>query len=112
LVIAGCLSPLWLTGCLSPGKKVAGEMPALHQRWQADVAHQSALPERSLDWPAALAMMRADNGKMRTARNDITNSLELARQVFKDLIPSVDLRSSTQHVTQKNEREKKNNQKT
>lgn len=92
-MLAGCLAPLLLTGCLSASKKVAREMPPLHARWQADVAHQSALPERSLDWPAALALLHANNSKLRGARNDITNSFELARQVFKDLIPTIDLRA-------------------
>ncbi len=68
-------------------------MPALHARWQADVAHQAALPERTLDWPAALAKLRSNNLKLRSARVDITNSQDLARQVYKDLIPTVNLRS-------------------
>ena len=36
---------------------------------------------------------RANNLKLRTARVGISNSVELARQVYKDLIPTVDLRS-------------------
>lgn len=90
---SSCLAPLLLTGCLTPGKKVAQEMPVLHARWQADVAHQSALPERALDWPAALALLRSNNLKLRSARADITNSQDLARQVYKDLIPTINLRS-------------------
>lgn len=68
-------------------------MPELHARWQADVAHQSALPERTLDWPAARALLLSNNLKLRSARAAITNSQDLARQVYKDLIPTVNLRS-------------------
>ncbi len=68
-------------------------MPALQTHWQEDVAHQSALPERVLDWPTALGLLQTNNLKLRSARIDITNSLELTRQVFKDLIPTLDLRA-------------------
>ena len=84
---------LAVTGCLSPQKKAAEELPALHAHWQADVARQSALPERTLDWPQALALMQANNLKLRAARVDITNSQELATQAYRDLIPTINLRS-------------------
>ncbi|MDB6068800.1 MAG: hypothetical protein JWR26_5008 [Pedosphaera sp.] len=87
------LALVLLTGCLSPQNKVARELPALHHRWQADVARQSALPERALAWPEALALLQQNNLKLRAARVDITNSQELARQVFRDLIPTINLRS-------------------
>ncbi|HZQ45836.1 MAG TPA: hypothetical protein VFC07_02395, partial [Verrucomicrobiae bacterium] len=73
---SSCLALLLLTGCLSPEKKVAREMPVLHARWQADVARQAALPERTLNWPQALALLRSNNLKLRSARVDITNSQE------------------------------------
>lgn len=84
---------LALTGCLSPQKKAAEELPALHAHWQADVARQFALPERTLDWSQALALMQANNLKLRAARVDITNSQELATQAYRDLIPTINLRS-------------------
>lgn len=62
-------------------------------RWQADVARHAALPERTLDWAEALTLLEADNLKLRAARVDITNAQELAYQVFRDLIPNVNLRS-------------------
>ncbi|MDB6022162.1 MAG: hypothetical protein JWQ04_2019 [Pedosphaera sp.] len=84
---------LFLTGCLSPQQKLAREIPGLRTKWQTDVAHQSALPERLVSWPEALALLQADNLKLRAARADITNSTELARQVYRDLIPTLNLRS-------------------
>ncbi len=68
-------------------------MPTLRARWQADVAHQASLPERALDWPTALALLHSNNLKLRSARADISNSVDLARQVYKDLIPTINLRS-------------------
>ena len=88
-----CLALLWLTGCLSAKNKVARELPSLELRWQAAVAHQAALPERKLDWPQALALLHTNNLKLRSARVGVTNTQELARQVYRDLIPTINLRS-------------------
>lgn len=68
-------------------------MPALRTHWKADVAHQSALPERRVDWSEAQQLLLASNLKLRSARVDITNSQELARQPYRDLIPTINLRS-------------------
>jgi len=84
---------LVLTGCLSAERKVAQKLPEVHARWQADVARQAALPERNLDWQQAVSLLRANNSKLRAARVNLTNSQELARQVFRDLIPTINLRS-------------------
>jgi hypothetical protein len=88
-----CLGLLILPGCVTPQKRIAREMPALRSQWQADVAHQSALPERRVSWLEALALLEKNNLKLRGARVDITNSEEIARQVYRDLIPTVNLRS-------------------
>ncbi|MDB6122155.1 MAG: hypothetical protein JWQ71_1148 [Pedosphaera sp.] len=88
-----CLTLLLLTGCLSAPKKVEQKLPQLRAQWQADVARQSSLPGRSLDWPQALALLKANNLKLRSARTDITNTAELATQPYRDLIPTINLRS-------------------
>src|ERR1700758_4923492 len=82
-----CLGLLGLAGCLSPQQKVAKEMPALRSRWQADMAQQSAMPDRRVSWTEALALLEQNNLKLRSARMDVTNSQEVARQVYRDLIP-------------------------
>lgn len=82
-----------MTGCTSPRERAAKEMPALRSRWKADVAHQSALPERRLDWAEAVALLQENNAKLKSARIDVTNSQEIARQVYRDLIPTINLRS-------------------
>lgn len=68
-------------------------MPTLRSRWQADVARQSAMAERRLSWPEALALLEQNNLKLRSARMDVTNSQEVARQVYRDLIPTINLNS-------------------
>ncbi len=77
-------------------------MPPLHARWQADVARQSNLPERRLTWTEAVALLDANNLKLRSARMDVTNSIEVARQVYRDLIPTINLNTgvskSLQHL--------------
>jgi hypothetical protein len=82
-----------LTGCLSPEKKIAKEMNTARAHWQADVARQSVLPMRELNWSEALALLRENNLKLRTARVEVTNCHEQVQQVFRDLIPNVNLRS-------------------
>lgn len=82
-----------LMGCATPQQRVAREIPGLRAHWQADVAHQAALPERRLSWQEAIELLRANNPKLRSVRVDLTNSTELARQVYRDLIPQINLRS-------------------
>jgi hypothetical protein len=81
------------TGCLSAPKKVEQKLPEVRAQWQADVAHQSALPVRTLDWNEALDLLKAKNLKLRAARASVTNSLEMATQPFRDLIPTINLRA-------------------
>jgi len=81
------------SGCYSPSKKVAQNMRDLQFQWQTNVVHQIALPEKTLNWPGALAQLEAENIKLRRGRADITNAHENIRQVIKDLIPTVNLRS-------------------
>src|SRR5687768_17519923 len=80
-----------LAGCLSPTKKIAERLPDLREQWQASVIRQIAQPQRVVDWPMALALLQENNPKLRRARLEITNSQELVRQVFKDLLPTVNL---------------------
>lgn len=90
LAILLCAS---LCGCLSPSKKVAQNVGQLQQQWQTNVARQTALPEQILDWPHANALLEAGNLKLRRARADITNAQENFRQVFKDLMPTLNVRA-------------------
>ena len=82
-----------LCGCLSPSKKVAQNVRQLQYQWQTNVARQAALPEQILDWPQAVGLLEAGNLKLRRARADITNAQENVRQVFKDLMPTLNLRA-------------------
>ncbi len=87
------IAAVLLAGCISPRKKVAERLPGLESAWQAAVARQADLPRRVLDWPEAVALLETNNLKLRSARYGITNAQELAGQVFRDLIPNVDLRA-------------------
>jgi len=80
-------------GCLSPKKKVAQSMRDLQFQWQTNVIHQIALPERRLNWPEALVELEGGNLKLRRGRADITNAQANVKQVFKDLLPTLNLRS-------------------
>src|SRR5690349_17546828 len=93
LTVATCLAML-LSGCLSPKKKVAARLLELRPQWTTNVAHQAALPEEAVDWPSAVALLRARNLKLLSGRFEITNSQESVRQVYKDLIPTLDLRAN------------------
>src|SRR5581483_9271248 len=70
------IAAVLLAGCISPRKKVVERLPCLESAWQA-----------------AVALLETNNLKLRSARYGITNAQELAGQVFRDLIPNVDLRA-------------------
>jgi len=91
--LAVVLLLLCLCGCLSPSKKVAQNVGQLQHQWQTNVARQAALPEQVLTWPQAVAYLESGNLKLRRARADITNAQENVRQVFKDLMPTLNVRA-------------------
>jgi len=93
LLLLVCVAIL-LTGCLSPKKKVAARLAELRPQWTTNVAHQAALPEQPVNWQSAVSLLRARNLKLISGRFDITNSQESVRQVYKDLIPTLDLRAN------------------
>ena len=90
---AGLLALMALSGCLSPDKRVERQIPELRTQWQTSAVHQASLPERVLDWNAALVFLRDHNLALRRARIEITNAHENYRQIFKDLLPQINLRS-------------------
>jgi hypothetical protein len=91
--IASVLLAFLLAGCWSARREVAKRLPVVQGRWQKELVRQSSLPHHSLDWTEALALLQTNNLKLRAARMDVTNTQDLARQVFRDLIPNIDLRS-------------------
>lgn len=82
-----------LSACSSPKTKVASQLDTLRKAWEENVNYQAQLPNRTLDWPTAVGIMRENNLKLRQAATDVTNSQEAVRQVFKDLIPTLNLRA-------------------
>jgi hypothetical protein len=82
-----------VSGCFSPKKKIAQNFRNLQCQWQTNVARQTALPERALTWPEAVAQLEGGNLKLWRAKADITNAAENVRQVFKDLYPTLNFRS-------------------
>lgn len=92
-ILAAAAAVLFVTGCQSPRKKIAAQEIKLRSEWETNLAHQSNLPDLVLDWEGAVSMMMANNLKLRQARIEMTNAQEQLKQVFKDLIPSLNLRS-------------------
>ncbi len=91
--LGACLI-LSLAGCLSPQKKIDARVAGLRSQWTTNMAHQAALPEQIVNWQAAVAQLRARNLKLLAGRFEITNSQESVRQVYKDLIPTLDMRAN------------------
>src|ERR1051326_8331123 len=89
LLIPGIL--VLVTACTSPQKKLVRGMSSLQAQWQTNLAYQTQAPERTLDWPAALELLRANNLKLRQARTEVTNAQEAVRQVFRDLVPTLSM---------------------
>lgn len=89
---AGVCALLW-AGCLSPNKKVEAHMNRLRHTWETNLVVQSNLPEKVLDWQTAVDLVLRNNLKLIQARTLITNANENLRQVYKDLIPTLNARA-------------------
>lgn len=81
----------WL-GCGSVETHVTKRMDDLRLDWQTNLQHQANLPEKEIDWPTARQMMLEKNLKLRQARVDVTNAIENYRQIYRELMPTVNLR--------------------
>lgn len=92
-IILALLTAVLAMGCRSPKVRVAQHADALRLEWATNMAAQAHLPERILDWPAAVSQLRANNLKLRQSRTDLTNAQEAVRQVFRDLAPTLNLRA-------------------
>ncbi|HYE33164.1 MAG TPA: hypothetical protein VEH27_17180 [Methylomirabilota bacterium] len=68
-------------------------MRTLQAEWQTNAIHQANLPERVVDWPTATRLLIENNAKLKGSRTDLTNAQEGVRQVFRDLTPTLNLRS-------------------
>lgn len=100
ILVVACSCLGFQSGCRSPETKVARHMDDLRHRWDTNLNHQASLPEQVVDWPAAVELMLANNLKLRQTRNELTNAQESVRQVFKDLIPTLNLRAGiTKRIT-------------
>jgi hypothetical protein len=82
-----------LSACSSPKTNVSRQLGQLRQQWEANVNYQAQLPERVLDWPSAVEVMRENNLKLRQASTELTNAHEAVVQIFKDLLPTLNLRA-------------------
>jgi hypothetical protein len=99
-VLAVLLCALLFSACSSPSRKVSLQMQSLRVQWESNLTYQAQLPERVLDWPAAVQVMRESNLKLRQTATDVTNAHEAVQQVFKDLIPTLNLRAGvTKRIT-------------
>ncbi len=93
IVLGLAISVILFAACKSPQTRVAENMDDLRNRWNANLAYQSQLPQRVVDWPTAVQLMAENNLKLRQTATDVTNAQEGVRQVFKDLLPSLNLRA-------------------
>lgn len=84
---------IFWAGCTNPEKNVQKRMDTLRGEWSSNVARQANLPERVVDWPAAWQTMLEGNAKLKQGRIDITNSRENVKQIYRELIPTVNTRA-------------------
>jgi hypothetical protein len=87
------LLTLLLCACRSPEKRVSQRLEGIRVAWQTNLAHQANLPVRKVDWPAAVELVISKNPKLLQARTDYTNSVENYRQIFRELIPTLNARA-------------------
>lgn len=84
---------LFLAGCKGPRKRVDAHMDFLREKWATNYQHQANLPDRPVDWPAAVSLMLQNNLELMASRMDLTNAQDSVKQVWKDLIPNINLRA-------------------
>ena len=86
---------IWLagTGCKTPMDRLPKHEAAMRAEWRADVRRILTREEQTVDWAEGVRLLEARNLELRRTRNDITNTVENVRQVFKDLIPNLNLRT-------------------
>jgi hypothetical protein len=82
----------WL-GCGSVDKRVGQRMDQLRVTWQTNLEHHANLPEQRIDWPTARQMMLERNLKLRQSRTDVTNAIENYRQIYRELMPTLNARA-------------------
>ena len=91
---AACFVALMFAGgCASPEKHVSKHMDGLRASWETNLERHVTLPVRTVDWPQAMQLMLEGNLKLRQARADVTNNIENYRQVFKELLPTLNGRA-------------------
>lgn len=93
IVFTVALMMMLLCACRSPEKRVAKHMEGIRVAWQTNFEHQVNLPERRVDWPTGVELLLANNPKLRQARIDYTNNVENYRQIFRELIPTLNARA-------------------
>jgi len=93
LPVALALLLVLIAGCASPEKHISKHMDGLRNSWETNLVRHTNLPVRRVDWPEALELMLQGNLKLRQARADVTNSIENYRQIFKELIPTLNGRA-------------------
>jgi len=93
ILMAGLAVLSALSGCLSPRKKVEQRMSDVRYQWHTNALRQAQLPVRTLEWNSAVEVLRENNLKLRRARADVTNAQENVRQVYKNLLPTITIRS-------------------
>src|SRR5688572_32270666 len=92
LLFTATLLAVTLCACRSPQEQVNRHLEGIRLAWQTNVQHQANLPVRQVDWPGALELLLANNPKLRQTRVDYTNNVENYRQIFRELIPTLNAR--------------------
>jgi hypothetical protein len=87
-------------GCKSPQTKVEKQLGPIRAEWQTNVLTQMKPPRREVDWPAAVALMRENNLRLKQARVEITNAHHSVVQIFRDLVPTLNLRAGMSKTVQ------------
>jgi hypothetical protein len=71
-------------------------MDGIRVAWQTNLVRHENLPVRQVDWSTGVELLLAKNPKLRQARIDYTNSVENYKQIFRELIPTLNARAGVQ----------------
>lgn len=98
LLLAAGVSVLLSSGCHSVDQRLATHTDTIENAYREEAARQADLPAATLTWDEALQRLRTDNLTLRESRAAVLSAEERRRQVYKDLLPGVNVTANLAHT--------------
>lgn len=98
LLLATAVALALLSGCQTVDGRLAVHAHDIETAYREEASLQADLPVTPLGWEQALQKLRADNLSLRESRAAVISAEERRRQVYKDLLPGVNITADLAHA--------------